>query len=457
MSSANQTIRRMRVAIVVVIGAAFVLVAPPADAGKRSVVLLKSARGAKTRVCRNLVKTIISSKHNVNSPRKYMRTRAKMRRFGFTARNVAAVSTATGTDALVHVRIAYRYRKATLVVRVRAGKTGKIADTLYIPMRRGRCTARTGKSLRNKLLSTLAWVEPIDEESDPEPPKPTEQVSDEPTPEPTPSGDEPSVRTSVETKGGGSSALGAIGGSIDVGFSAIGRRMEFTTSASIPAAMQPRWYNGRLVGGVHVDAELYPFMHKEKPSQISRIGVVMSMDQSVSMKSTLSANGMDQQFATNQSRWGVGVRYRIPIGKGALKLGAGYDQLTFAVDSGAVDTGLPNVGYSYVDVGGSVELPFTSWLGARAGGRYLHVMQAGDIAAASAYGQANVTGMAGEASLNIKLTSKLQLRAGISFLRIAFDFDGSGQMTDLDADSQQDVGGASDTYTGGFVSAGYYF
>ncbi len=449
---------RCRGIVAAFICAALVAWAPSAEAGQRNVVLLKiKAWGARANVCKRAVKSVLRSEHNLMSTSKYMRTRRKLRRFQWVPKNVAAVASAVGADALVHVRILRRYRTWTLVIRVRAGKTGEIAKDLKIPMRRGRCDMRTIKALRDELLGALASVPSIDGE-DEDTTEETPVADPEPTPDQTTS-DEPSVsKKAAPAKG---STLGAIGGSLDVGFSAIGRTLQFGVDAGIPAAMQPRQYEGGLVGGVHVDAELYPFKHKTSKSflsrQVSRIGVSFGLDRSVSMKSTLTANGSEQQFATTQSRWTVGGMYRLPLGNGAFKLAAGYNQLGFDVDSGSVATGVPNVGYGFVDAGAALELPLGKRLTVHVDGRYLHVLDAGDIVDAMAYGTATITGAAGRASLDINVTSKLRLRLGVSYLRMAFEFDGSGQMTDLDADSQQDVSTAEDTYAGGFVSAGYRF
>lgn len=449
---------RARAVLAVFVAATVMAVAPPASAGKRGVVLLKvRAWGPQGAVCARAVKNVLRSEHRLMSTPKYLRTRQKLRRTATTPKNVAAVAAAVGADAIVFARVVRRYGKSMLVIRIRAGKTGEVAKDLRIPMPRGRCGARTVERLRKELSTTIADIAPIDEAAD-EPPSAKPVADAEPTPdsEPTPT-DTPAVaKASTASRGG--SVFSTIGGSVDLGVSAIGRRLEFAVDGSVPEAMRPREYDGGLVGGVHVDAELYPFMHKTRPSRVAGLGLSFSLDQSVSMKSTLSMNGTEQQFATTQSRWAVGMIYRIPLGRrGAFKLAAGYDQLGVEVDSGNVDTGVPDVSYGYLDAGASVELPLGSRLMVRLGGRYLHLMDAGEIAVAAAYGQATMTGFSALAGIDLDVTSKLRVRAGLSFVRMDLSFDGSGQMTDVNADDQQDVRGARDTYAGGFVSAGYTF
>lgn len=454
------------------------MIAPAAHASGRSVVLLKvKAHSARANTCKRSVISVLRSQNKLMSTSKYMRTRKVLKRYAWNKRAISAVARAIGADAVVHVHFAWRRGKLNMIVRVREGKSGRIVDTLAFPLRRNRCGMRTLKALRDRLLSTINRVERIDDVK--EEPHETEQVTDtdddeNPTADTSKSESDSAADSDSDSDSDSNSdvskdaddfepppTLHAIGGHINVGFSAIGRQLEFGVASGIPDNMKPRPYQSSMVGGVHVDAELYPFLRKSRGSffgrQLSRIGVAFDLDHSVAMKSTLSLSGTPTEFATTQSRWSLGLRYRIPIGHSAIKLAAGYDELGLVVADGTIMTGVPDVTYGAFDLGGDVDIALGSHFTLGFGGRFLAVTGAGEISTHAAYGRAVITGVSGRAQLDAHVTRSLTLSAGVSLLQISLDFAGTGDMSDVNGDNQQDVNSASDTYSGGFVSAGYRF
>lgn len=465
--------RRTRGVVVTLLGAAVALIAPAAHASGRNVVLLKvKAHSARANTCKRSVISVLRSRNKLMSTSKYMRTRKVLKRYAWNKRAISAVARAIGADAVVHVHFAWRRGKLNMIVRVREGKSGRIVDTLSFPLRRGRCGMRTLRTLRDRLLATIDRVERIDDFK--EEPHETEQATDTDDDEnPTADTSKSKAKTDSDSDSDSDvskdssdfeapdSSLHAVGGHINVGFSAIGRQLEFGVASGIPDNMRPRPYQSSMVGGVHVDAELYPFLRKSKGSffgrQLSRIGVAFDLDHSVAMKSTLSLSGTPTEFATTQSRWSLGARYRIPIGRSAIKLAAGYDELGLVVADGTIMTGVPDVTYGAVDLGGDVDIALGSHFTLGLGGRFLAVTGAGEISTGAAYGRAVITGVSGRAQIDAHVTKSLTLSAGLSLLQISLDFAGTGDMSDVNGDNQQDVNSASDTYSGGFVSAGYRF
>ena len=153
----------------------------------------------------------------------------------------------------------------------------------------------------------------------------------------------------------------------------------------------------------------------------------------------------------------MGLRYKLPIGKKTLRFAAGYDRLSHTVDAEGQPLTLPDVDYTYVDLGAGIRVPVDDRFAVDADGRYLHVLDAGEISGQDAYGSGTVRGVDLEAAVSYAATERLEIRAGIHYLRMAFAFDGSGAMTDLDGDPDKDVGGAADTWIGGFVTGGISF
>jgi hypothetical protein len=221
--------------------------------------------------------------------------------------------------------------------------------------------------------------------------------------------------------------------------------------------MRPYSYDGAAAGGLYLDGEIYPLAGQGK--HLARLGASLVIDRAVGLSSQLSMNGSTTEFDTVQSRWGLGLRYALPVSDGAIvKLAAGYDQLEHTIDASGVNVPLPDVSYSYLDIGAGAYVPLGKEIAVNADARYLHVLSAGEIQDADKYGTGNVVGLDVDANLEYRMSPTIHLRAGVRYLRMAFDFDGSGSWTtELDGDPDQDVGGASDTYLGGYMTAGYTF
>lgn len=252
---------------------------------------------------------------------------------------------------------------------------------------------------------------------------------------------------------------------IAAGVSFVGRSMTFTADPAL--ADQPNGYDGRIVPGAFFNAELYPLAlgGGKHNGPLAGLGAAVTVDRVISIKSKIDDPAAPMgfvEFATTQTAWGVGLRYRLPIGSRptlpTVKLGFGYNHLDFTIDTGAMDIDLPNVAYSYIDAGGSVRVPLGERLAIEATGRYLVVVASGDISLPTNYGGGKVNGLDVSGSLEYRPTPRFTLRGGARYMRIAFDFDGTGNDTTMrDMDPDQDVGGALDVYLGFFATAGYLF
>ena len=246
----------------------------------------------------------------------------------------------------------------------------------------------------------------------------------------------------------GERSLGRVSG----GLSFMARRMSFTYTQGLMDI--PGGYDGNPVPGAYLRAELYPL------SALPNLGIEGYVDRVLTLKSQLASGGAE--FTTTQMRFGAGLAYRIPFGDSprptALTLRGGYHQLSFSIDTMGTPIDLPDVTYSMASAGASLSVPLGSRLALVAGGNYLHILGTGAMELPANYGGGTVIGLDAEVALELMATRHVIVRAGGQFLRMAYDFDGTGmKTTNRDADPDQDVGGALDVYFGGFVTAGYVF
>ena len=104
----------------------------------------------------------------------------------------------------------------------------------------------------------------------------------------------------------------------------------------------------------------------------------------------------------------------VAVAEAADVVGHKLDDLYDYAAQNGVDLQLPDVSYSYLDPGITLQFPVKPKLAVRAEARYLMVTSAGDIEAADGYGTASASGYVGEAGIEYELADRLALRALIA-------------------------------------------
>ena len=434
--------------------------AAPARAGDELNVVVLGFRGP-AKLAKNaqlMVSRIVRAEHSLIPKRSYTKARRSLRVRGGGEETYARVAKAIDADVVITATVTKKRRSATLLIDVRDGVTGKIAERVTITLPRKKLTRKVMARTADKINQVLEWLEPrkaaspAQEEDDEE--LEFGDEDDDETDDDEPGDDEPDDASDDDEESAPlASGSRAFAGSANLGIAMVGRDLRFTVQRSISAEMQPMSYQGAPVGSAHLNAELYPFLKKSR--HMSRLGLAFVLERALRVNSRIVLDGVARDFDTTQSRWGVGARYRLPVGKHSLALAAGYDRLSHAINTNGLALDLPNVSYSYVDVGGGLAIVFGNgdWT-LNGDARYLHVLSAGEIAEGSAYGGGTVAGVHVDGNMARKLDSGVIIRGGIEYLRMAFAFDGSGAMTDIDSDPDQDVGGAADVWFGAYVTAG---
>jgi hypothetical protein len=398
------------------------------------------------------------------------RKRLGVRRIDESA--IARLSADLEADAFIEGAIERRRRGGyTLLLTIHEGKTGAVTDTIDITMRDRRLSRAELADLDEKLVPALAKIEALTSEEEPIDITPAAPEADA---EEAPIGDAAPV---VEIEGG-EEALGdestarseleahryARFAAVDVqlGVSAVRRSLSFTYAGDRLTLMQrPNGYDGSIVPSVMLTGEVYPLSFGKRPSPwVSGIGVGFVLDRVLLLKSRLDMT----EYGTTQMRFGGGLRYRWNIGNKAtmptVKVIADFQRLTFAIDRGTQDIDLPNVSYSYLDLGLAGRFPLgTPMAAVYVDARYLHVLSSGELSDPMYYGSGSALGFDGDAGFELQFLGRAILRVGGRYQRIVHDFDGNGiRSNNRDGNmSDQEVGGALDTYLSGYVTAGYLF
>lgn len=443
----------MRVVLAVATVATVVATPAPAWAKRRVVVMGFGGPGAAE--AERVVVQAVAREHEVVPAREFVRARKKLKLAGMQDETVARAAEAVRADAIVVGVVTGRGKKAVLNLGVREGRTGATAITLAIAMPKGRLGAEARERIAREVPAAIAQVRPLVDETPPAPPAP-EPIAAGPA---EPAGAAGAREDARATRRAAPRDAGEAAADVSVGLSFVGRRMTFTFDPALPRDAQPWSYDGAPVGGATLAAEVYPMLLAGRgDGPLARVGVALAYDRVLSMHTRMSMGGAEMEFPTKRSRFGLGLRYRMKLGAPTVKAALGWNRLATSIDSGAMALDLPDVSYSYVDVGAKLHWPLAPRWAIAADARYLAVLSAGEIEDAAQYGGDAVHGLDLDAAIELTAMPRVLVRVGARYTRMGHDFDGSGPKASArDADPDQDVGGAVDVYFGGYVTAGYLF
>jgi hypothetical protein len=251
---------------------------------------------------------------------------------------------------------------------------------------------------------------------------------------------------------------------LHAGMSFIGRSLTFRHAGD--EADRPLGYQGSPVPGIFAEGEIYPMAFGGERGGLANVGIGFVADRVLVLNSAVD-DGMDglALLATRQSRYGASLLYRHNFGSGpdgvSLTASVGYTKLSFVIDKAAAPEGVivdvPNVSYAFADPGLGVRIPIAGPLSALVEGKFLAVLDTGEIQQPTQYGAATVTGFDGDAGLEYRIGQNFLARAGARLVLMGYAFKGTGTLTDRKQDGEVDVGGAADRYLGGYLTAGYAF
>jgi hypothetical protein len=251
---------------------------------------------------------------------------------------------------------------------------------------------------------------------------------------------------------------------VHAGLSVTGRKLSFRYAGD--EANRPLGYKGSPVPGIYAEGELYPLAFGGKRGALANIGIGFMIDRVLRLSSAV-ADGMGgtAQLATTQARYGGSLLYRWNFGSGpdgiSVTPSLGYSKLAFLIDKAAAPDGVvvdvPNVSYTFAEVGAAIRVPIAGPVAGILEAKFLAVLDTGEIQQPTQYGAATVTGVDADGGLEMRFGQHFLARAGARLLLMGYDFKGTGEMADRDANGEIDVGGAADRYLGGYMTAGYIF
>jgi hypothetical protein len=452
--------------------ASLVAASGSASAEEKRIVLLEFEGPRAKLVRRDVLRQLKPEVTMVGSSR-WEATKERLGLTGMSSRTVVEVARELGVHGIITGRVRRRGGAFQLEVDLIAGADGETFATGSIPLsRRGRLMRAGERKLRRliDLLAELKEPPPLDEADD----EAQDAAAVAPPPE-SPKRKKPrrkrlhgeledEILAEQQARARKNPPRKAPAVGLSAGLSFTERSLTFNVAAGVSP---PNGYDGTLVPGLLVAAEIYPYEFKAtlRRTWKNHVGITALFDRALLLSSTFGNDAVT--ISTTQQRLGLGLLYRWLL-RGDLdgpqiRFVFGFKQLTFALDQQAItDAGLgielPNVTYSYIDPGVAGRLPFTKDLAGYADARFMYVLGVGDFMATDiGYGDGSTAGLDSEIGAEYQIDARLMVRAGLRLQRIGFSFDGNGILTDRNRDGLADVGGAVDQYYGGYAAATYLF
>lgn len=384
--------------------------------------------------------------------------------------SIAKVAGSLQADGVVFGSVTRTGAEWGLTITVVDGKSGEASDTLSIPLRSYRMDAEAKKAIAAQLAPAIAKLgnEPAVEITPPPtaPPAPVAEDTEKAPIHGTLSEAPPAVDTRdttpttvvAEPVNDRYSRWSAA--DVDIGVGMVVRTLDFNAASDLAQAQRPNGYSGSVVPTLVVNGELYPFAFNGERGGLAGLGLGFTVERVLTIKSKFR----DTEYDTSQTRFGGGLRYRWNFGNTAtsptLKVLAGINHLDFSIDRGSANLSFPNVAYTYIDLGVGGRIPLGSpTLALFVDARYLQVLSSGEITETAFYGSGGALGFDGEVGFEYIFARRGVVRVGGRYQRIALDFDGNGTLSNnLDGNpATQDVGGATDSFVGAYIAAGYLF
>jgi hypothetical protein len=122
-----------------------------------------------------------------------------------------------------------------------------------------------------------------------------------------------------------------------------------------------------------------------------------------------------------------------------------------------IEIDVPNTEYEWIDPGARFRMPVGAKAAVHLEGHALLVMNAGEIQLPEQYGGATITGADVDAGVEYWVTHQFLVRVGARYTALGFSYVGNGEQTDRNNDGETDVGGALDSYLGGYATVGAAF
>jgi hypothetical protein len=196
-------------------------------------------------------------------------------------------------------------------------------------------------------------------------------------------------------------------------------------------------YAGVPSKGLGVEAAFYPFPKKKIDGIQSGVGFSFGVGKSLGSLVTFDDLEEVGDYVINQTAWNANVHYRAALGTSfAIDGSVGYGQSNYVIEDAPMTFEVPNTAYSYLTVGGKVDLAITERSSVGFGAKWMYVLDTGDLSSVEWYGPGGSSGLALDGNFTVPLPANLFIKGELSYSRIKTTFDGVGVITEEEGVSE---------------------
>jgi hypothetical protein len=215
----------------------------------------------------------------------------------------------------------------------------------------------------------------------------------------------------------------------------------------------PQAYAGVPSKGLELDAAVYPFPLEKVDGGLSGVGFSFQIAKSAASVVTFDDLETVADYTIDQTSWKGAIHYRTPLSDLVTIDGeVNYGRSTYIIQDAPQTFEVPDTDYQYMGAGAHLDLNITERASVGFGGRYMYLLDTGDISSVDWYGPGRAGGYEFDASFVIPLPNRLYVRGEISYQHIGIELDGVGQITE-----DEGVYETNDATVNGAVNLGITF
>jgi hypothetical protein len=223
----------------------------------------------------------------------------------------------------------------------------------------------------------------------------------------------------------------------------------------------PPSYPATGLDGLAVRGAVYPFPVNKNGWDLTGIGFEFTLEQSLgaSLGANDTVNDTYGQYSMNYTAYEGGIHYRYPLGSlVTLEGSVNYGRSSYTLESDFPSSvQIPDVSYQYLSLGGDVELNVTERMRIDFGGRWLYLLDTGDVSSEDWYGSGAAGGLQLHIGFKVPLGDLLFIRGQVEYMRVSMDFNGDGNLSTSEDDDSLAVSNITDSSIGGSVQLGVAF
>jgi hypothetical protein len=222
----------------------------------------------------------------------------------------------------------------------------------------------------------------------------------------------------------------------------------------------PPSYPGQNIAGLAISGSLFPWPEHKTGVDLTGIGMTFQLQKSIG--ATISANDTVNDtygdYTLDYTAWEGAIHYRHKMGILMIDGQVNYGNASYQLESDFPSTvQIPDVSYSYLGIGGDIELSVTDRTRIGFGGRYMYILSAGDVSDEEWYGSGTASGLELNINCKIPITDIIYIRGMVEYRRVSMDFDGDGNLSTSEDDDSLAVSNITDSWILGTVQVGASF